>query len=195
MLKILVLSILLCGFSLIELEGYCATPSETSVTDEKAVPPPSANGQDEEKDKNAESEAQEEKKDPNVFESQYYTVTLTPGWSMVTPPTENQGTVTSIFKSSSGSIVIMLVSGNLGGADLKTITDMFAEQFRAQKQPVLKNGRYTFSFLRDGKPCEAYIASADDLFMITTITGNKKEALDFIKHQVKSPEFSQLLPQ
>lgn len=195
MLKFLLTSILLFSVSFTGCNGFCAAPSETSAAEEKAGPNSSANGQDEEKNKSAENAGKEEKKDPNVFESPYYTVTLTPGWSMVTPPTENQGTVTSIFKSGSGSVVIMLVLGNLGGADLKSITDMFAEQFRADKPPVLKNGQYTFSFIRDGKPCEAYISSADDIFMVTTITGNKKEALDFIKKQIKSPDYSQLLPQ
>ena len=139
--------------------------------------------------------AAEEKKNPNVFECQYYTVTLSPGWTVVTPPTENQGTVTSVFKSNGGGVAVMLVLGKLGGADAKTIAQMFAEQFRAGKPPVAKNGQYTFTFIRDDKPCEAFITSYDDIFMVTTISGNRKEATNFIKNQVKSEEYSKLLPQ
>lgn len=137
----------------------------------------------------------EKKQDPNVFECQYYTVTLEPGWTAITPPIENQGTVTSVFKSNSGGVAVMLVLGKLGGADAKTVAEMFAEQFKAEKPPVAKNGQYTFTFLRDGKPCEAFITSQDDIFMVTTISGNRKEAMNFIKKQVKSEEYAKLLPQ
>lgn len=168
-------------------EGKDSKGGETTAKSDTGSKTEEKSGKDE--------KAAEEKKDPNVFECQYYTVTLSPGWTVVTPPTENQGTVTSVFKSNNGGVAVMLVLGKLGGAEAKTIAEMFAEQFKAEKPPVAKNGQYTFTFIRDGKPCEAFITSQDDIFMVTTISGNRKEATNFIKKQVKSEEYSKLLPQ
>ena len=111
------------------------------------------------------------------------------------PPTENQGMTSAIFARTAGSAVVTMVVGPRGVADGKTIAGMFAEQFKAEKPPVEKNGQYTFSFTQQGMPCQAWVATEGDVFMVTSVTGNRKEAQAFLKQYVKSADYAKLLPQ
>lgn len=126
--------------------------------------------------------------------TKYITVTLPEKWKTVMAPTENQGTTTVIFSNASGKTSVAFVTAPSGGADAKTVADMFAAQFKASKPPVERNGQYTFAFTRQKKPCQAWVAATDDVFMVTTISGDRKVGLAFIKKHVKSAEFPALLP-
>ena len=109
-------------------------------------------------------------------------------------PTENQGTTTVIFSNASGNSTVGFVTGPNGGADTKTVAEMFANQFKALKPPVEKNGQYTFAFTQQQTPCQSWVAASGDIFMVTTITGDRKLGLAFIKKYVKSAEDASLLP-
>lgn len=132
---------------------------------------------------------------PNELTCKYYTVSMPEDWKAIMPPTENQGMTSAIFARTTGSAVVTMVIGPRGAADAKTIAGMFAEQFKAEKPPVEKNGQYTFSFTQQGMPCQAWVATEGDVFMVTSITGNRKEAQAFIRQHVKSAEYAKLLPQ
>lgn len=132
---------------------------------------------------------------PSELSSKYYTVSVPEDWKAIMPPTENQGMTSAIFARTAGSAVVTMVVGPRGAADAKTIAGMFAEQFKAEKPPVEKNGQYTFSFTQQGMPCQAWVATEGDVFMVTSVTGNRKEALAFIRQHVKSAEYAKLLPQ
>jgi len=126
--------------------------------------------------------------------TKYLSVDLPEKWKTVMAPTENQGTTTVIFSNAAGNTSVAFVTGPSGGADAKTVADMFAAQFKASKPPVEKNGQYTFAFTRQKKPCQAWVAATGDVFMVTTISGDRKAGLAFVKKHVKSDEFSALLP-
>lgn len=128
-----------------------------------------------------------------VLTCRYYTVSLPDDWKALMPPTENQGMTRAIFAKAAGSSVVTMVVAPRGVADAKTIAGMFAEQFKADKPPVEKNGQYTFTFTRQGIPSQAWVATDGDVFMVTTITGNRKEAQTFLKERVKSAEYGKLL--
>ncbi len=125
----------------------------------------------------------------------YYTVEIPSDWKAIMPPTENQGMTSAIFAKNSGSAVVTMVIGPRGGADVKMIAGMFAEQFKADKTPVEKNGQYTFTFTQQGMPCQAWVSAHNDVFMVTSITGNRKDAQSFIKDGIKSTDYAKLLPQ
>ena len=124
----------------------------------------------------------------------YYSVQLPSGWQAVTPPTENQGIYTAVFVKGSGYPSVSLLAGETGGADLKTIADIFAEQYKASKPPVLRNGRYVFNFTRQDKPCQAWIAVQEQAFMVTTLIGSPSEGLRFVRANVSSADYPDLLP-
>ena len=66
---------------------------------------------------------------------------------------------------------------------------MFATQFKAEKPPVEKNSQYTFN-CQQGVPCRAWVATGRRVHERSpSLAGNHKEALDFIKKNVKSADF------
>lgn len=158
------------------------TDSVPAVIGEKATPA-AADG------KSAEAAA------PSEYSCKYYTVTLPDDWKAVLPPAEKHGMTNATFAKVTGAPVVTMIVGARGVADARTIATMFAEQFKAEKAPVEKNGQYTFSFTQLDKPCQAWIATEGDIFMLTSITGNRKEALNFIKRNIKSQDYTRLLPQ
>jgi len=87
--------------------------------------------------------------------TKYISVDLPDNWKAVMAPTENQGTTTVIFSNASGSSTVGFVTGPNGGADTKTVAEMFANQFKALKPPVEKNGQYTFAFTQQQTPCQS----------------------------------------
>ena len=134
-------------------------------------------------------------KGPEQLSCKYYTVTMPDDWKAVMAPAENQGMTSAIFARTAGSAVVTMVVGPRGVADGKTIAGMFAEQFKAEKPPVEKNGQYTFSFTQQGMPCQAWVGTEGDVFMVTTVTGNRKDAQAFLRQYVKSADYPKLLPQ
>ena len=134
-------------------------------------------------------------KGPEQLSCKYYTVTMPDDWKAVMAPAENQGMTSAIFARTADTAVVNMVVGPRGVADGKTIAGMFAEQFKAEKAPVEKNGQYTFSFTQQGAPHQAWVGTDGDVFMITMITGNRKEAQAFIKQHVTSADYPKLLPQ
>lgn len=143
----------------------------------------------------------EEKNETNIFTCSYYTVHLPPDWRAVLPPEEREGLVNAIFARNTNSTVITMIIGPRAGADAKMIATMFAEQFKAAKPPVEKNGQYVFSFTQKDAleqkmlNSTSYVNVYGDEFMITTCSGNQKEAQNFLKNNVESEKYAHLLPQ
>ena len=126
--------------------------------------------------------------------TKYLSVDLPDNWRIVMAPTENHGTTTVIFSNGSGNSTVGFVTGPSGGTDAKTVAELFANQFKSTKPPVEKSGQYTFSFTQQQTACQAWVSVAGDLFMVTTITGDRKVGLAFIKKYVKSAEYANMLP-
>ena len=141
------------------------------------------------------AEAAPAPKGPEQLTCKYYTVTMPDDWKAERAPTEKQGMISAIFTRTAGSTVVSMIVAPRGVADGKTIAGMFAEQFKAEKPPVEKNGQYTFSFTEQGMPCQAWVGTEGDVFMVTTVKGNRKEAQAFIRQYVKSADYPKLLPQ
>ncbi|MDO5483289.1 MAG: hypothetical protein Q4F27_00105 [Desulfovibrionaceae bacterium] len=130
-----------------------------------------------------------------ILSCPYFSVDLPDGWQVVTPPAENQGMTSAVFVRGTGNISVSLLAGDTGGADIKTIAGIFAEQYQAKSPPALKNRHYVFNFTRHDKPCQAWIAVQDNIFMVTTLVGNPRMGLRFIKKSVTSKAYPGLLPQ
>ena len=126
--------------------------------------------------------------------TKYITVDLPDNWKAVMPPTENQGVTTVIFTNAAGNSTVNFVTGPNGGADLKTVAETFANQFKSPKPPVEKGGQFTFAFTQQQTPGQSWVAGMGEIFMVTTITGDRKLGLAFIKRYVKSTEYASLLP-
>lgn len=131
---------------------------------------------------------------PGEYSCKYFTVTLPEDWKALEPPVEKQGAVNAIFAYKTGSPLVIINAGDNGGMDAKAIAGMFAEQFKAPKAPVEKNGMYTFSFTRQDIPAQAYVGTEGKDFLVTTITGDQKIAGDFIRKNIKSEVYTRLLP-
>ncbi|WP_417291736.1 hypothetical protein [Desulfovibrio porci] len=127
--------------------------------------------------------------------TKYFTVNMPDDWKVIMPPTENQGITSAVFAKNTSGVSVTMVVGPSSGADAKTIAGMFATQFKAEKPPVEKNGQYTFNFTQQEVPCQAWVAVQGDVFMVSSLAGNQKEALNFIKKNVKSADYAKLLPQ
>lgn len=132
---------------------------------------------------------------PGEYVCPYYTVNLPTGWQAILPPTENLGQVSAVFAKNGQNPSVTMTIAQHGGVPLKTIAEMFAEQFQAPRQPSLKNGQYVFSYTQNGVPNQVWVATDGPLFMITAIGGNQKEGLNFLKTCVKSEHYPSLLPQ
>lgn len=136
----------------------------------------------------------------NVYKCSYYTVHLPANWRAVLPPEEREGLVNAIFARNTNSTVISIIIGPRAGADAKMIASLFAEQFKALKDPVERNGQYVFSFVQNDALEQKTITSTScvsvegDEFMITTWSGNQKEAQNFLKNNIESENYSKLLP-
>lgn len=125
--------------------------------------------------------------------TKYISVDLPDNWKAVMAPTENQGTTTVIFSNASGNSTVGFVTGPNGGADTKTVAEMFANSQGAQA-PGGKKRTIHFCLTQQQTPCQSWVASSGDIFMVTTITGDRKLGLAFIKKYVKSAEYASLLP-
>ncbi len=141
----------------------------------------------------AAQKADEAKKD-NVYKCKYYTVTLPDGWKAFLPPTDQQGIVRALFGKESQNPIIALAITPHGGMDLKTVAEIFAEQFKSPKPPVSKNGQYIFTITKNDLPTQVWISAQGALVMMTSITGNLKDGLAFLKNDVVAGEYGGLFP-
>lgn len=126
--------------------------------------------------------------------TRYLSVDLPEGWKVVMPPTESQAYSTAIFSNLAGNATVGFVAGPNGGTDAKTIAEMFARQFNASRTPTERNGQSTFLFTQQGSVHQAWVAVAGDAFLLTTLSGDRKEGLAFVRKFVQSRDFPDLLP-
>lgn len=150
--------------------------------------------------------AQESKKDdkeekaPGEYSCPFYTIRLPAGWKAIRPPEEKQGLVNAIFAKNPASPIVTIIVGPRQGAAPDLIAAMFAEQFKATKDPAQKNGQFFFSYpqpLPDSQSpvtANACLSSDGEYFMLTTYTGNQKEAQNFIKNSLSSDDYPNLVP-
>lgn len=168
--------------------------AQTSAQSEKEKVQDKAAEKEGEK-KAAEKDGKTMEEAPGEYACPYFTVKLPDGWKAILPPKEQQGVVNAIFAKNNNSPAISILVGKNGGADAKTIAGMFAEQFKAAKDPVEKNGAYTFQYPQhDGLTADVTVTSHDKNFMVVTITGNAREARQFLRDNVQSEEYKDLLP-
>ena len=126
--------------------------------------------------------------------TKYLTIDLPDNWKVVMPPAENQTTSTVIVATVSGNSTVGFIAGPGSGADAKTVAEIFAKQFKASRPPVEKNGQYTFTFLQQQTLCQAWVAAESDIFLVTTLQGDRKVGLAFAKKHVTSEDYATLLP-
>lgn len=140
-----------------------------------------------------EEKAEPEAPKPNEYVCKYYTVDLPEDWSAITPPTEQLGNVNAIFANNSASAVVTMVVGPSWNTDARTVATMFAEQFKATKAPVERNGRFTFNFPYQNGTAQAIVGVQGKEFMVVAMYGRSQECRDFLRQCVKSAQFNQLL--
>lgn len=132
---------------------------------------------------------------PRELSCKYYTVTMPDDWKAIVAPTDQQGNVNAIFAKNSGTSQITMIIGPNSGANAKDIADLFSEQFKSSKPPVEKNGQYCFNYTQINTPAQACINVAGDNFLVLAISGNQKEAQNFLKNAVKEAEdYKDLIP-
>lgn len=154
----------------------------------------------EDSDKKADTTKEEKKEVPGEYNCPYYTVHLPPDWKAIRAPEESQGVVNAIFAKNPSSPIVTMIVGPRQGAEGDLIASMFADQFKASKNPTQKNGQYFFSFpqtipgVQTPVPAYACISVDGDYFMLTTYTGNQKDAQNFIKNALSSKEYPDLIP-
>lgn len=138
-----------------------------------------------ESDKSPKADEKKEK-DSDEYSCPYYTVHLPPDWKAFRAPEERQGLVYAIFAKNPSSPIVTIIVGPRQGAEPDMIASLFADQFKAKKAPVQKNGQYFFSFpqtlpgAQTPTSANACVSTDGDYFMLTIYTGNQKEAQNFI---------------
>lgn len=131
---------------------------------------------------------------PGEYSCQYYKVKLPEDWKAILPPQDKQGTVSAIFAASTGNVIVTIIIAPNSGADAATIAAMFAEQFKASRPPLEKNGLFTFNFPLQGSTVQAFVGTKDKVFAVTTINGNSRVARNFIRDNIESGELAAILP-
>lgn len=128
--------------------------------------------------------------------TKYFTVTVPDDWKAVMPPSENQGVSTAIFAKASGTLSVSFVAGPKRGADAKSIAGMFASQFKSgkaaggKKRPVYL---YLHATERSGPGLGSHAGRR--LFGDQHCGSPYKEGLEFVKKNVKSANYADMLPQ
>lgn len=130
---------------------------------------------------------------PGEYSCEYYTVKLPEGWKAIMPPKEDTGRITSIFEKDGHTSVVTLMATPSGGAEAKVFADMVAEQAKASK-PEEKNGQYVFTTNQNGLRAKVWISAHGGIFLMTTIAGNEREGLRFIKNNISSEKYAALFP-
>lgn len=177
------------------------TPSAAKTDAEKAAPKDAQDAQKGARTDGAVAKADDNEATsamdtaPGEYVCQYYKVKLPDDWRVILPPQDKQGTVSAIFATATGNVVVTLIVAPSSGADAATIAGMFAEQFKATRPPIEKNGLLTFSFPLQGATAQAFVGAKDKLFVVTTINGNTRIARNFIKSCITSGDLAPLLPQ
>lgn len=130
------------------------------------------------------------------FTCPFFSVALPDDWKAVTPPEETPGIgmTKAHFANAAGTSSVALVVGLNSGLDAKTIAQTYAQQYKASREPVENNGQFRFSFTQQNMPCQAWISTQDDMFMVTVVMGNQREGLTFVRKHVTSADFPKLLP-
>lgn len=131
---------------------------------------------------------------PGEYRCKYYTVRLPEGWQAIVAPEEQQGNVNAIFATTMGDTIVTMVGGPSGGQDAESVASIFAEQFKAKKPPVSSNGFYTFQYPVQNITANAWVASYDGNFMLTTIAGDLRRGQKFIRDNIKSDTWPGLIP-
>lgn len=131
---------------------------------------------------------------PGEYSCKYYTVKLPEGWQAIVPPEEQQGNINAIFATDKGGTIVTMIGGPSSGQDAESVASIFAEQFKAKKAPVASNGFYTFQYPVQNITANAWVASYDGNFMLTTIAGDLKRGQKFIRDNVKSDTWPGLIP-
>lgn len=131
---------------------------------------------------------------PGEYSCKYYTVKLPEGWQAIVAPEEQDGNVNAIFATSMGGTIVTMVGGPSGGQDAESVASIFAEQFKAKKPPVSSNGFYTFQYPVQNITANAWVASYDGNFMLTTIAGDIRRGQKFIRDYIKSDTWPGLIP-
>ncbi len=191
-MKILILLIFLNFFLSV---SPCAMAAE-SAADKETVKTESPAKEEAAK----EDKKEEAKETPGEYTCPFYKVNLPPDWKAIRSPEEKQGIINAIFAKNTASPVITMIVGPRQGAEPEMIAGMFAEQFKAGKDPVQKNDQFFFSFPQTPPDSQTPITAHaclgidGDYFMLTIYTGNQKEAQNFIKNDVSSEKYPGLLP-
>lgn len=128
------------------------------------------------------------------YSCRYYSVKLPDGWKAYLPPTERQGLTTSIFGRENQNLTVTMVVTQHGGMDIKELSKIFADQYNASRPPVEKNGQYSFNITRNNLPAQVIVTTYGPDTMLTTITGNLRDGMNFIKNYVSSADYKELLP-
>lgn len=141
----------------------------------------------------AHKETRQRAENPGEYSCEYFTVNLPNTWTVYLPPSERQGTINALFGSNNENVTVTIIVIPSANIELNLVAEMFADQFNATKKPSLKNGQYIFSFTKNNRAGNVWIAKEDNAIMVTAVIGDQKEGLDFLKKNVKS-NFPALLP-
>lgn len=129
--------------------------------------------------------------DPVV--TNYFTVDVPDNWQLM-QQSEASGIFLCIFSTKSRDVTLTLAVSSSSGADVKTIAESFALQYKAKKSPVVKNGQATFSYENfEGLEGFAYVTLHDDVYMVAAVEGNIPRGRDFLRH-FRSDAFASLIP-
>lgn len=169
-----------------------AWPVQAATEEESVTVPNSA--QEKKTPEKDSAQAPAKKEVPGEYVCKYFTVRLPDDWKAYLPPTEQQGMLSALFGKDNQSSTVALTITPHGGIDLMEVAEMFAQQFKAQKPPVEKNGQYVFNITRNELPGKVWVSCQGPLVMVTAISGNQKEGLNFIKNNISTENYKDLFP-
>ncbi len=126
-----------------------------------------------------------------IVENDFYTIDMPDSWQTLqsdSSPTFN----IYVYATKSRDAVITVVIAASGGASLETITNSFAQQYKAKGRVKNKLGSFTF---RDANETSGtgYVTVQDNLYMVLTVNGNLPKARAFIKN-FSSEKYRDLIP-
>lgn len=128
-----------------------------------------------------------------TLDADYFTLDLPDGWDVITPPTREDKTMSLVVARADRQASVSIVAGPTRGARMDMIAAMFAQLFQAQEAPEQRGNVHTVPFARDGVSGRLWMTESRGIFIVYSLSGDERDALNMIKSAVKSPQYPGLV--
>lgn len=128
-----------------------------------------------------------------TLDADYFTLDLPDGWEVVTPPTREDKTISLVVARADKKASATLIAGPTRGTRMDMIAAMFAQLFQAPQPPEQQGNVHTVPFAREGVSGRLWMTESKGIFIVYSLVGDDRDALNMVKAAVKSAQYPGLV--